>query len=88
MDAILAFVSGKEVFVSLPTGYLFCYQLLFDTLQSHEVPTSIVVVVTPLAAIINERSSGGADLWNVNFHVFLINTHQKSVTRRRHAFDS
>ena len=51
MDAILAFVrlSGKDVFVSLPMESLFCYQylpLLFYTLQSHEVPTSIVVVVT------------------------------------------
>ena len=34
-----------------------------------------------------EGSSGDADLWNVNFQVFLINAHQKSVTScilRRH----
>ena len=61
-DAILAFVSGKDVFVSLPTGYgkSFCYQclpLLFDILQSHEVRTSIPVVVTPLAAIMKDQVS-------------------------------
>ena len=61
-DAILAFASGKDVFVSLPTGYgkSFCYQclpLLFDTLHSHNVPTSIVVVVTPLAAIMKDQVS-------------------------------
>ena len=60
-DAILAFVSGKDVFVSLPTGYgkSFCYQclpLLFDIPQSHEVGTSIAVVVTPLAAIMKDHS--------------------------------
>ena len=60
--AILAFVHGKDVFVSLPTGYgkSFCYQclpLLFNTLQSNEVPTSIVVVVTPLAAIMKDQVS-------------------------------
>ena len=55
-DAILAFVS---VVVSLPTGYekSFCLPLLFDTLQSHEFPTSIVVVVTPLAAIMKDQVS-------------------------------
>ena len=47
-DAILAFISGKDVFVLLPTGYrkLFCYQclpLLFDILQGYEVQTSIAV---------------------------------------------
>jgi ATP-dependent DNA helicase RecQ len=61
-DAILAFVSGQDIFVSLPTGYgkSFCYQclpLLFDILRSHEVPTSIVVVVTPLAAIMKDQVS-------------------------------
>ena len=61
-DTILAFVSGKDVFVSLPTGYgkSFCYQrlpLLFDTLQSHEVRTSIAVVVTSLAAIMKDQVS-------------------------------
>ena len=64
MDAILAFVSGKDVFRSrcpLVMESLFCYQylpLLFDALQSHEVPTSIVVVVTPLAAIMKDPTYG------------------------------
>ena len=61
-DAILAFISGKDVFFSLPTGYgkSFCYQclpLLFDTLQSHEVRTSIAVVVTSLAGIMKDQVS-------------------------------
>ena len=116
-DAMSAFVSGKNVFVSLSTGYgkSFCYQcfpLLFDTLQSHELPTSIVVLVdkqarysshsdqectfvympqtTPRMCLVRHIThnrvyharDGGTDLWNVNFQVFLINTHQKSVTSR------
>ena len=59
-DAILAFVSGKDVFVSLPTGYgkSFCFHyILFDILQSHEARTSIAVVVTPLAAIMKDQVS-------------------------------
>ena len=61
-DAILAFVSGKDVFVLLPTGYVksFCCQclpLIFDVLQSHEVRTSIAVVVTPMAAIMKNQVS-------------------------------
>ena len=58
---------------------LFCYQylpLLFDALQSHEVPTCSCNSIGSNY----ERSSGGADLWNINFQVFLINAHQKSVT--------
>ena len=61
-DAIVSFASGKDVFIALPTGYgkSFCYQslpLLFDTLRGHSVPTSIVVVVTPLVAIMKEQVS-------------------------------
>ena len=61
-DAILSFVSGKDVFVSLPTGFgkSLCYQclpMLFDTLRGHIQPTCIIVVITPLVAIMEEQVS-------------------------------
>ena len=84
MDAILAFVSGKDVFVSLPTGYGKSFLLSIPS-------TAFRCPPKPQGSYFNscscnsigsnyERSSGGADLWNVNFQVFLINAHQKSVT--------
>ena len=85
MDAISAFVSGKDVFVSLPTGYGTESFLLSIPSTAFRCPPK------PRGSYFNscscnsigsnyERSSGGADLWNVNFQVFLINAHQKSVT--------
>ena len=61
-DAIVSFVSSQDVFVSLPTGFgkSFCYQclpVLFDCLRGHNQPTSIIVVVTPLVAIMKEQVS-------------------------------
>ena len=61
-DTIISFASGRDVFVALPTGYgkSFCYQslpMLFDILHGHDVPTSVVVVVTPLVAIMKEQVS-------------------------------
>ena len=59
---IKSFASGKDVFVSLPTGYgkSLCYQILpilFDALRGHQTPTSIIVVVTPLISIMKEQVS-------------------------------
>ena len=56
---IETFVSGKDVFVSLPTGYgkSFCYGLLpavYDDLRSSD-STSIVVCVSPLTALMMEQ---------------------------------
>lgn len=61
-EAIRSFASGKDVFVSLPTGYgkSLCYQILpilFDSLRGNTTPTSIIVVVTPLTSIMKEQVS-------------------------------
>ena len=55
LRVIVAFVSGRDVFVSLPTGYgkSLCYSVLpgvFDRLKGAE-KTSVVVVVSPLIAL-------------------------------------
>ena len=47
-DAILPFVNGKDVFVSLPTGYgkSFCYQILpvlFNAICGHQTATAIII---------------------------------------------
>jgi bloom syndrome protein len=53
------FVSGRDVFVALPTGYgkSFCYALLpavFDHLRSSN-EASIVICVSPLTALMMEQ---------------------------------
>ena len=53
------FVSGRDVFVSLPTGYgkSFCYALLpavFDKLRG-SIGTFIVICVSPLTALMMEQ---------------------------------
>ena len=58
LEAILAFCQGKDVFVSLPTG--FGKTLIFAVLPSlfntiRRSTTSIVVVVSPLAALMAEQ---------------------------------
>ena len=55
-EAVEAFVSGRDVFISLPTGYgkSFCYGCL-PCLRDKKV-TSVVVVVTPLVAIMKEQA--------------------------------
>ena len=57
--AILSFVFGNDVFVSLPTGYgkSLCFGLLpcvFDALRGVE-KKSIVLVVCPLVALMKEH---------------------------------
>ena len=65
-EAVVAFVNGKDVFVSLPTGYgkslcYTCLPFLFDTLglKTDEIlgVGSVIVVVTPLIAIMKEQSA-------------------------------
>ena len=60
-EAVEAFISGRDVFVCLPAGSLygksFCYGCLpvvFDCLRGQT--SSIVVVVTPLVAIMKEKA--------------------------------
>ena len=57
-EAVEAFIYGRDVFVCLLTGYgkSFCYgclPIVFDCLRGQT--SSIVVVVTPLVAIMKEK---------------------------------
>ena len=64
-SAFKAFASGKDVFVSLPTGYSksLCYQSLpvvFDALRGHQTAStsvSVMVVVSPLVSIMKDQVS-------------------------------
>jgi len=58
-EAIQEFANGKDVFVSLPTGYRksYCYALLplvFDVLRESEHP-SIAICVSPPTALMLEQ---------------------------------
>ena len=60
--ALHAFISGKDAFVSLPTGYgkSLCYALLpsvFDAKRGLVEKTSIVMVVSPLTALMKDQSA-------------------------------
>ena len=57
-EVILNFVSGRDVFAALPTGYgkSLCYGCLpgvFDRILSRE--GSIVIVVSPLSALMKDQ---------------------------------
>ncbi len=58
LKVVLSVVTGHDVFAVLPTGYgkslcYGCLPLVFDSL--HKQATSIVAVVTPLTAIIEDQ---------------------------------
>ena len=58
-EAVEASVSGRDVFISLPTGYSksFCYgclSIVFNCLR--DKTSSIVIVVTPLVAIMKAQA--------------------------------
>ena len=60
LDVVTSFVGGNDVFAILPTGFgkSLCYAILpsvFDRLLGTR--NSIVVVITPLTAIINDQVS-------------------------------
>ena len=66
-EAITSFVDGHDVFVSLPTGYgkSLCYTLLplvFDSLRSSDSHKSIVLVVSPLTALMIDQKHKYASL--------------------------
>ena len=60
--ALFSFVTGRDVFVSLPTGYgkSLCYALLpfiFDVKRGLVEKKSVVMVVSPLIALMKDQSS-------------------------------
>ena len=62
MQVIVAFVMGKDVFAILPTGYgkslcYACLPILLDDLYRDSVRKSIVVIVMPLTAIMEDQAS-------------------------------
>ena len=67
-DVIEAFVKGRDVFAVLPTGYgkslcYGCLPLVFDRLHDGE-ERSIVVVVSPLIAIMKDQASSVTNVYN------------------------
>ena len=59
-EAIKAIIAHQDVFICLPTGYgkSLCYALLplvFDSLLGREKGTSIVLIISPLTAIMMEQ---------------------------------
>ena len=54
MQVIVEFVMGQDVFAILPTGY---GKSFYDKLHE-DSNRSIVVVVTPLTAIMEDQASG------------------------------
>ncbi len=81
--AITSFIRGKDVFVSLPTGYgkSLCFALLpsvFDMLEK----ASIVLVISPLISIITDQVASfcakgitaafaGCKAWRVSSSIFI-----------------
>ena len=62
LTVISSYVRGEDVFAVLPTGYgkSLCYALLplsFDMLSDSPTRPSIVVVLTPLLAIMKDQAS-------------------------------
>ena len=56
-SVVQAFVDGRDVFVCLPTrsGKFLCYWILPGVLDRLRGPDSIVVVVSPLKALLREQ---------------------------------
>ena len=72
MDVIISVVKGEDVFGVLPTGYgkSLCYACVFHNLYSIEKP-SIVIVVSPLTAIMVDQVCDTIALMNDFYFVLL-----------------
>ena len=62
LSAIEKFVCGQDVFVSLPTGFRksVIYGILptiFDRMKGHTAPTSIALIVSPLAFLMVDQKA-------------------------------
>ena len=60
-EAVVAFISGKDVFVCLPTGFgkTLCYIVLpalFDVARGLPSGNSIIIVVSPLNSLMHRTS--------------------------------
>ena len=69
-EAIREFVSGRDVFVALPTGFgkSYCFALLptvFDHLRAGKRP-SIMVCVSPLTALMMEQRDKIVHTWIIS----------------------
>lgn len=58
--AVLGFINGDDVFVCLPTGYgkslcYYCLPSVFDMMSHCTYPWSIVIVVSPLSALMHDQ---------------------------------
>ncbi len=70
IDVVVAILEGRDVFAILPTGFgkSLCYACLpsaYDTLLQKEPDHSIVIVVTPLLAILEDQVLNGSRAMNV-----------------------
>ena len=59
LEVILSFIAGRDVFVSLPTGFgkSLCFSILPLVFDALGVKDSIVIVLTPLTAIMQDQVS-------------------------------
>ena len=60
-EAIIAYTSGKDTFVALPTGYgksliYGCLPLVFDSIRGLVPGTSLALVVCPLKALMKDQT--------------------------------
>jgi ATP-dependent DNA helicase RecQ len=58
--AIVSFLQGNDVFLCLPTGFgkslcYFCLPGVYDILDGRDSTSSIIIVVSPLSALMNDQ---------------------------------